>query len=254
MTLSTNEKATVKPRTQAPALCLTCASSISLKELELEASRNTSNSLFRTACCQRPICSGCLSRNPRLRVYNPCLACLAGADATSKSSVLASSSSIIAVRGGASDGALDSKSGLEVNDVPENEMFTIGDSDDEEELEGGDRGRREESERAAAAAEGLSPPPYTALLSASESSATPSNDHAAPSPPTTHPASNGSLLSGVVSSSDPSKYYIQPGDTLSALSLRLGVDVRAYSYLSLSNLMFILWFGTKSDLIVPPAS
>lgn len=242
MTLSTNEKATVKSSYRAPALCLTCASSISFKELELEASRNTSNSLFRTACCQRPICSGCLSRNPRLRVYNPCLACLAGVDATSKSSVLASSSSIIAVRGGASDGALDSRSGLEVNDVLENEMFTIGDSDDEEELESGNRDRREgkESESAAAAAE-LSPRPYSALLSVSESSTTPSNDHAPP--PLPHPVANVASLSGVVSSSDPSKYYIQPGDTLSALSLRLGVDVRVY-YISVSkhiNIRTVVW-------------
>jgi len=46
------------------SLCLTCSSSIP-----------TSSSPYTTPCCVRPICIGCLARNPRLREYDPCLQC-----------------------------------------------------------------------------------------------------------------------------------------------------------------------------------
>ncbi|GAB1521867.1 hypothetical protein RhiTH_004966 [Rhizoctonia solani] len=50
-------------------LCLACAQELSPKALE---------SSFRTPCCSRYICDRCLSRNARLRRYNPCLNCLGG--------------------------------------------------------------------------------------------------------------------------------------------------------------------------------
>ncbi|EJD37732.1 hypothetical protein AURDEDRAFT_116704 [Auricularia subglabra TFB-10046 SS5] len=57
-------------------LCLSCSSSPAPKGAEPP---------FRTSCCERPICAACLQRTPRLREYSPCLACLAGTGAASRS-------------------------------------------------------------------------------------------------------------------------------------------------------------------------
>ncbi|CAE7231132.1 unnamed protein product [Rhizoctonia solani] len=53
----------------AVPLCLACAQELSTKSLD---------SSFRTPCCARYICERCLSKNARLRRYNPCLSCLGG--------------------------------------------------------------------------------------------------------------------------------------------------------------------------------
>lgn len=46
------------------SFCQTCSSEITPR-----------SSPFITPCCSRPICEGCLGRNPRLREYIPCLQC-----------------------------------------------------------------------------------------------------------------------------------------------------------------------------------
>ncbi|KAF8273259.1 hypothetical protein EI94DRAFT_1769325 [Lactarius quietus] len=51
-------------------LCLACSSSLPPRLPEPE--------LFLTRCCGRPICPSCLTSNPRLARYNPCLLCLGG--------------------------------------------------------------------------------------------------------------------------------------------------------------------------------
>jgi hypothetical protein len=43
-----------------------------------EATLRASSELFLTQCCGRPICPSCLTSNPRLARYNPCLLCLGG--------------------------------------------------------------------------------------------------------------------------------------------------------------------------------
>ncbi|PVF97265.1 hypothetical protein CPB86DRAFT_672239, partial [Serendipita vermifera] len=50
------------------SLCLACCSNI------LQPSAVS----FTTNCCNKPICAACLNRNPRLRLYDPCLACCGG--------------------------------------------------------------------------------------------------------------------------------------------------------------------------------
>ncbi|KAG6898210.1 hypothetical protein C0992_003322 [Termitomyces sp. T32_za158] len=60
-------------------LCFACSSS--LPPLRISPGPNTSasaQSVFTTPCCQRPICDKCITTNPRLQRYNPCLACLGG--------------------------------------------------------------------------------------------------------------------------------------------------------------------------------
>ncbi|KAJ7583355.1 hypothetical protein C8J56DRAFT_790619 [Mycena floridula] len=47
-------------------LCFTCASSLLDKHY---------STAFRTPCCDNPICTQCIQRNPRLARYDPCLAC-----------------------------------------------------------------------------------------------------------------------------------------------------------------------------------
>ncbi|KIK62411.1 hypothetical protein GYMLUDRAFT_242591 [Collybiopsis luxurians FD-317 M1] len=54
------------------SLCLACSSSLPPRPHE---------PIFTTQCCSKPICSSCISANPRLARYNPCLACLGGVDA-----------------------------------------------------------------------------------------------------------------------------------------------------------------------------
>jgi hypothetical protein len=51
------------------ALCLACSSSLPPK---------SSHPIFTTTCCSRPICPSCITANPRLAQYDPCLACLGG--------------------------------------------------------------------------------------------------------------------------------------------------------------------------------
>ncbi|KAK1227872.1 hypothetical protein PQX77_009115 [Marasmius sp. AFHP31] len=54
-------------------LCLACSSCL--------PPRSSAQKTFYTPCCQQPICAACISSNPRLTRYNPCLLCLAGVDA-----------------------------------------------------------------------------------------------------------------------------------------------------------------------------
>lgn len=54
------------------SLCLACSSSLPPRSHE---------PFFTTQCCNKPICASCISNNPRLARYNPCLACLGGVEA-----------------------------------------------------------------------------------------------------------------------------------------------------------------------------
>ena len=58
--------------------CLFCSSTL------LPRSQTSSEIKFpkwTTPCCLEPICDKCLTRNPRLLYYNPCLKCLSGVSA-----------------------------------------------------------------------------------------------------------------------------------------------------------------------------
>ena len=87
-------------------------------------------------------------------------------------------------------------------------MFVLGDSDDEDgdELVGS---TFEETSQL--------PPPYREI----QSEHSPVRE-VQPSPIVE------TVSSEAPSSSDPSKYYIQPGDTLASVSLKLGIDVSIF--------------------------
>jgi hypothetical protein len=96
------------PVDRSTTLCLACSCSLP----------RSNDGIFITACCARPICPTCLSSNPRLARYNPCLACLGGVGAVSskgkKWDEALSSSNV--------DGA-----------VRDEDTFMVGDDEDEDE-------------------------------------------------------------------------------------------------------------------------
>jgi hypothetical protein len=244
------------------SLCLTCASSIPPKTLVDPAS----GGVFTTPCCKRVICVNCLSKNPRLRAYDPCLACLAGVDATITGTGGATRTSrnkkvvelLFDADAQADDDADDdadadgrggvdlkarAKSGLEVNGLTESEMFTIGDSDDEEEEENKEEDGRDGEEKLGGLGITMNkdpsdvsgtrldipgPPPYSeadqmqtvapVYHGQSDTIAKPKPTHSSSHEIQTH--------SQTVQPSDPTKYYIQSKDTLSGISLKLGINVR----------------------------
>ncbi|KAH8100010.1 hypothetical protein BXZ70DRAFT_1065108 [Cristinia sonorae] len=185
----------------SPALCLTCSSS-------LPPPRGTGDTArYLTPCCSRPICPNCLKANPRLARYNPCLRCLDGIGV-----VQANSTRSLGVTGQAQGGAAD-----EVNldgGVRDGDVYAIGDDEDEDELE------EDEEESARPRTNANSGLETTSTASSSERYNTPSS----PSPPTeadgtiTQSSSDGNI------SRVPSKYYIQPGDTLHSISLRFKLN------------------------------
>ncbi|KAL1663046.1 hypothetical protein GGF50DRAFT_103444 [Schizophyllum commune] len=92
-------------------LCLACSSSLPPKSYE---------SAFHTKCCRRPICPACLSSNPRLARYEPCLACLSGVGVVGHSGTAAQSSTLstpVNIDGGLRD----------------EDTFVLGSDDDDDE-------------------------------------------------------------------------------------------------------------------------
>jgi hypothetical protein len=201
-------------------LCLACSSSLPprlWKQVQQGAQRNgsggstssasgSSEQLFLTRCCGRPICPSCLTSNPRLARYNPCLACLGG---------------VGAVDSGKGRGSLVGREPYHVaasnvdGAVRDEDVFVVGDEDDDDEVR---------EVRGGEAVEVLS-------------ATAPSNDRpseVAPGPlksdvdyaddiqkPDAEPPDSSQQT-------DQGRYYIRPDDTLFGISLRLGVDVSCF--------------------------
>lgn len=119
-------------------LCLACSSSLPPRH----------EAIFTTQCCQKPICFLCLTTNPRLARYNPCLACLGGVQAISKGKQL---QQIVPPDKINIDGA-----------VRDEDTFVLGDDDSDE--EGLDK-------------ESAVPPPYLEQPPTAEPSATAPNEY-----------------------------------------------------------------------------
>ncbi|KAL5634983.1 hypothetical protein ACGC1H_002874 [Rhizoctonia solani] len=92
-------------------LCLACSQELSVKSLD---------SCFRTSCCARYICERCLSKNARLRRYNPCLSCLGGVG-------------LVQSTGG--DRVIGNQPFVQHGRDNEAETFILGDSEDEDDSE-----------------------------------------------------------------------------------------------------------------------
>ncbi|WVR08337.1 hypothetical protein IAU60_005390 [Kwoniella sp. DSM 27419] len=96
--------------------CQTCSSELSFLALR---------SAYIPACCSSPICAGCISRNPRLREYSPCLKCGDPRAHELKGRSGFSARALARPSGGGAGQAAALASGTEV-------MFEIGDDEDEE--------------------------------------------------------------------------------------------------------------------------
>lgn len=176
-------------------LCLACSSSLPPRKV-------SEDGIFHTPCCDRPICAACLSRNPRLARYNPCLRCLGGVGVV-KSHSNPKSPSIAGIP----------------DDVPKNvdggvhddDVFAIGDDNDDDE-------HSSDNEDDLNVTQHISSAQRPASRNASEPLGLPplSTPQAEPLP-----VDNNDISAH----SGAPKYYIRPGDTLSAISLKFKIDV-----------------------------
>src|SRR5258708_3037122 len=118
--------------TSTAPLCLACSSSLpprlwkrttqpGVQSVQTTPSSSNSDSepLFLTSCCGRPICPSCLTSNPRLARYNPCLACLGGVGAVGTKKLQLQGQHPVASN---VDGA-----------VRDEDVFVVGDEDEDEE-------------------------------------------------------------------------------------------------------------------------
>ncbi|THV03191.1 hypothetical protein K435DRAFT_775080 [Dendrothele bispora CBS 962.96] len=207
------------------SLCLACSSSLPPKV--------NSETLFTTSCCRQPICSTCISSNPRLARYNPCLSCLGGVDAVNARSTAAGKSLKnskkvpIAPEAINIDGA-----------VRDEDTYIIGDDEDVSDDEDGFGGKLDSSP----------PPPYP---SSSNSPVQPSETSTPPNEPFRQAEDNPEAHPH-----NPYEYYIKKGDTLQGISLKFGVDGRELCRLNklppttLSTTPYLL--HTRGVLTLPP--
>ncbi|THH33052.1 hypothetical protein EUX98_g1102 [Antrodiella citrinella] len=202
--------------THTVSLCLACSSSLPPRPTQ---------DTFLTPCCGRPICPACIRANPRLARYNPCLRCLGGKDVVQRSR-----------RRDLEDGVGSTRREEENVDggVRDADVYAIGDDEDED--EGGDEDEDEGSDEDEAGedlrGQGVSNAQSSTFVptqsvtikdrhttsSASSSQKHPSRDPEEPDAPPTQDvtATNPRAV--------PSKYYIEPNDTLHSISLRFKLD------------------------------
>ncbi|KAI0649284.1 hypothetical protein C8Q79DRAFT_903898 [Trametes meyenii] len=219
------------PVLAAVSLCLACSSSL--------PARRSDATIFHTQCCSRPICPNCVSANPRLTRYNPCLRCLAGVNAVKPSinrSVLGSETTTLVNIDGS---------------VRDEDTFVIEDEDDSEddsELEASDGSLQAESKGTPSVADRHGPN-YTRReypsLPRSHSIASVSQGSDAEREVATTPGTTAT-------------YYICPDDTLFGISLKLGVDARVLCRLNnlpISTLRVTPHLlHTRSFLVLPPSA
>lgn len=194
---------------QNTTLCLACSCSLPpLKKASSHPSSSSSTSaaapqIFLTPCCRRPICLGCISANPRLQRYDPCLACLGGVGVVRSGS----GADQAVARHTRENGASNNIDGA----VREEDTFVLGDADDDEE----DDAAPHEPRKSGIAEQ--PEPLHTALP--------------IPEDP------NNSTLTEQSSDTNavPSKYYLTRNDTLQGIALRFGLNVSnfqpSYNYL-----------------------
>ncbi|KAK7690828.1 hypothetical protein QCA50_005929 [Cerrena zonata] len=215
------------------ALCLACLSSLPSRKF-------AEDTTFHTPCCSRPICAACLTRNPRLARYNPCLRCLGGVGVVRSHSKPQSPSTV-----GIPDDVPKNVDG----GVHDDDVFAIGDDNEEDDSQDEDARDVVPLIASTPAVEGRSGP--------GPSSPPPSN-----APSQTDISQVDETLSpddsAISAHAGPPKYYIQPNDTLTGISLKFGVDGRLLCRLNnlppstLRTTPHLL--HTRTYLIFPPST
>ena len=217
MASSSRSPSKLNPNT---TLCLACSSSLPPRFVQVigkppETSLAFSSEVYLTQCCRRPICPTCLTTNPRLARYNPCLACLGGVRAVGSSR--SSEHHAVETVDVNVDGA-----------VLERDFFVIGDEDEDP------------PDFRAARLGGFetdvpSTPPAYPCQSSVERIATKVDAQGelqqVPPPTPSLPGNDLSQAPGDTHADEtsepiPSKYYLKSGDTITGIALRFGIDVR----------------------------
>jgi hypothetical protein len=169
---------------RSKALCLACSSSLPPAAHAVD---------FTTPCCNRVICPACLTSNPRLARYNPCIACLSGVGTLSGSKTSAETTTTIIPKN--IDGG-----------VRDEDVFTLGDDEDEEQDDD-------------------HPIHAPASVSPSTTSSVTVLDARSPSSVTLPPDPTVNIPAVDPEPGKPWKYYVKKGDTVNGLALRFGLDV-----------------------------
>ncbi|KAH9856480.1 hypothetical protein C2E23DRAFT_443062 [Lenzites betulinus] len=216
------------PTAASISLCLACSASL--------PPRKVGSNVYLTQCCSRPICPNCLSGNPRLARYNPCLRCLAGVNAVKTTALHATSSNTTRAN---IDGS-----------VRDEDVFVVEDEESEPESEG-------ESDETPSEQPDL-PPPNAGELSQTNSKSTRHSIIETSNSLQSQPAAASLPAGSSESAGTPPKYFIRPEDTLVGISLKLGIDGRLLCRLNnlppstLRTTPHIL--HTRSFLILPPSA
>ena len=219
------------PARTSVSLCLACSSSL--------PPRKADTSVFVTQCCTRPICPNCIASNPRLSRYNPCLRCLAGVNAVN--AVNASSTATTSNETGQAyrvnvDGSVRDEDVFVVEDGSDDDDLDSDTDEDSVEQPQGD-GVEVSLEAHRSPLQPLSPNEILEPTAPNGPSPLPSRPaslrstkNAAPSPSDTESLCDIKTAPGM-----PPKYFIRPDDTLTGISLKLGIDVRTLPCFSPTN-------------------
>ncbi|KAI0768080.1 hypothetical protein BD413DRAFT_452104, partial [Trametes elegans] len=197
------------------SLCLACSSSLPPRKVDIN--------VYHTPCCSRPICPNCVSTNPRLTRYNPCLRCLAGVDAVNS-------------KPSSSAGDYGPTANID-GSIRDEDIFVLED-DDQSDLE--------------VIQENDSAIPIQTGPSSSTPETSPCNvDDEGGS--TRSPSQAEKSTSGI-----PFKYFIRPQDTLVGISLKLGIDGRLLCRLNNLPISTLRTnphlLHTRSFLVLPPSA
>ena len=194
-------------------LCLACSSSLPPSKTTIDAS----TAIYITKCCQRAICPSCISSNPRLTRYDPCLFCLGGVDLVGMNGPSSSQSQRFM--------NILKPTDMNINgEVRDQDTFILGDDDDDDDGEGNEEGGLEFSAGDGTASISSLPPLYESIVD-------PWKEESPPNETATLTANSISLAEEPsLSKPDdtrPYRYCINRNDTLQGLSLRFGIDVSA---------------------------
>ncbi|KAF8813300.1 hypothetical protein BYT27DRAFT_7158082 [Phlegmacium glaucopus] len=222
-------------------LCLACSSSLPPSKTINDAS----TTIYLTKCCHRPICPSCISSNPRLARYDPCLFCLGGVGLVGMNSPSSSQ--------GQRFMDIPKSTDMNINgEVRDQDTFVLGDDDEEEEDEkspeswGGDHD---------ASISSPLPPLDESIVDPWKEEESPLQEAATILTP------NSNFLAAETKPAEPDntrpyKYYIKRSDTLQGISLRFGID--SHEICKMNNLspstirMTPHLLHTRAFLILPP--
>ena len=200
-------------------LCLACSSS-----LPPETTNDASTAIYITKCCRRPICPSCISFNPRLARYDPCLFCLGGVGLVGMNRPSSS-------QGQRSVDIPTSIADVNINgEVRDQDTFILGDDDEEEDNE------EERPEFDGGASIFIPPPPlYESIVDPWKEEKSPHHENATLTSNSTSLTEEPFTKPIEPDNTRPYKYYIDRSDTLQGLSLRFGIDVSAINITIISE-------------------